>query len=189
MEKNFVGKKIMALLEAKDMGLDVLSECSGLTEAQIELLLNSDDIPSLSPLIKIARGLGVRLGSLLDDNEHIGPSVCRASEQSATFSSQMSYANSHLDFFSMAGSKSGRHFEPFMIDVKPSSHNETKILSSHEGEEFLYVLSGSVRIDYGKQVFELSAGDSIYYDSIVSHLVSAANEESARVLAIVYTPF
>ncbi len=189
MEKNFVGEKIAALLEAKKIGVDELAERSGLSMTQIELLLKSDDIPSLAPLIKIARGLGVRLGTLLDDNELHGPAICRATEQHATFSSQMSYANSHLDFFSMAGNKSGRHFEPFMIEVKPSSNDATKVLSSHEGEEFLYVLSGSIRVDYGKQVYELSAGDSIYYDSIVNHLVSAANDAPARILAIVYTPF
>lgn len=187
MEKNFVAEKIAALLDAKKIGIDDLAERSGLSMAQIELLLKSDDIPSLAPLIKIARGLGVRLGTLLDDNEWHGPAICRANEQHATFSSQMTNANSHLDFFSMAGNKAGRHFEPFMIDVKPN--NTTKVLSSHEGEEFLYVLSGSVRIDYGKQVYELTQGDSIYYDSIVNHLVSAANDEPARILAIVYTPF
>jgi quercetin dioxygenase-like cupin family protein len=77
--------------------------------------------------------------------------------------------------------------EPFLIDIKPSSRNEP-ILSSHEGEEFIFVLQGSITINYGKEIHILHKGDSIYYDSIVYHLVSALNGEPAQIVAVVYTP-
>ena len=76
--------------------------------------------------------------------------------------------------------------EPFLIDIKPSLTLEP-ILSSHEGEEFIFVLQGSVRINYGKETYLLVQGDSIYYDSIVDHLVSAVDDEPAQILAVVYT--
>ena len=60
--------------------------------------------------------------------------------------------------------------------------------SSHEGEEFLYVLKGSITVLYGLHEFVLNVGESIYYDSIVEHLVTSTNNESAQVLAVVYTP-
>jgi len=47
----------------------------------------------------------------------------------------------------------------------------------------------SIEISYGKETFTLLAGDSIYYDSIVTHNVHAAPGASARLLAIVYTPY
>ena len=78
--------------------------------------------------------------------------------------------------------------EPFLIDIKPSSTHEP-ILSSHEGEEFIFVLKGSVKINYGKETHVLLTGDSIYYDSIVDHLVSALNGDPAQIVAVVYTPF
>jgi quercetin dioxygenase-like cupin family protein len=62
------------------------------------------------------------------------------------------------------------------------------MLSSHEGEEFIYVLNGNVKILYGNSSYTLSAGDSIYYDSIVEHLVEAADHNPAKILAVVYTP-
>lgn len=189
MKKNIVGGKIRTLCADKNISIEDLSERSGLTVAQIELIEISDTVPSLSPLIKIARALGVRLGTFLDDSDELGPVVHRQTEvqQSATFSSQLSNANSHLDFFSLAASKTGRHMEPFLIDIKPSLTHEP-ILSSHEGEEFIFVINGSVKINYGKETHTLQKGDSIYYDSIVDHLVSALNNEPAQIVAVVYTP-
>ena len=189
MKKNTVGKKISILCADKIISLEELAEGSGLTVAQIELIQNSENIPSLSPLIKIARALGVRLGTFLDDSNELGPVVHRQAEtlQPATFSSQLSTSNSHLDFFSLAGSKAGRHMEPFLIDIQPSTVNEP-ILSSHEGEEFIFVIQGAVKIQYGKEIYELQKGDSIYYDSIVDHIVSAATSQPAQIVAVVYTP-
>jgi quercetin dioxygenase-like cupin family protein len=62
-------------------------------------------------------------------------------------------------------------------------------LSAHEGEEFIYVLSGEIEISYGRERYRLAQGDSIYYDSVVDHNVHSANGEPAVILAIVYAPF
>ncbi|MDR3653800.1 MAG: XRE family transcriptional regulator [Paludibacter sp.] len=189
MNKNIVSEKISTLCADKNITKAELAERSGLTISQIELIESSDIVPSLSPLIKIARALGVRLGTFLDDSDQFGPVIHRQFDvqQPATFSSQLSSANSHLDFFSLAASKTGRHMEPFLIDIKPSTTHEP-ILSSHEGEEFIFVIRGSVKINYGKHTHILQQGDSIYYDSIVDHLVSAATTEPAQIVAVVYTP-
>ncbi|NDV46690.1 XRE family transcriptional regulator [Paludibacter sp. 221] len=189
MEQNVVGKKIVTLCTDKNIPLEELAERSGLTAAQVDKIINSDRIPSLGSLIKIARALGVRVGTFLDDSEELGPVIQRKDDiqEAATFSSQLSDANSHLDFYSLASQKAGRHMEPFVINIKPSAEHKP-ILSTHEGEEFIYVLQGAIKVHYGKNQHVLQAGDSIYYDSIVDHLVEALNGETAQILAVVYTP-
>ena len=72
--------------------------------------------------------------------------------------------------------------EPFIIDIQPSVSKDF-ILSAHEGEEFIYVLSGEIEINYGKAVYHLQEGDSIFYDSIVEHHVHAHKEKGAKILA------
>ncbi len=190
MGNSLVSEKIKTILSDKNVSIQELSQRSGLSETAIKVVLDSDKIPSLAALIKIARGLGVRPGTFLDDSTQLGPVVTKASDtnKQATFSSQLTDTNSHLDFYSLAGNKSGRHMEPFVISINPASTNETT-LSTHEGEEFLYVLNGSVKVVYGVQSYELHQGDSIYYDSIVEHLVCSANANPATILAVVYTPF
>lgn len=78
--------------------------------------------------------------------------------------------------------------EPFLIDIAPASDVDF-ILSTHEGEEFIYVLNGIVEINYGKDVYVLEEGDSIYYDSIVAHHVHAGNGSTAKILGVIYTPY
>ena len=187
---NTVIKKIEKISSDRNLSPAELALRSGLTLEQLDLIFNNDKIPSLATLIKIARALGVRLGTLLDDNENYGPAVTRASDKQnpATFSSQLATNNSHMDFFSLASRKAGRAMEPFIIDIKPGEEGEM-ISSSHEGEEFIYVLSGSISVTYGNETIVLNTGDSIYYDSIVDHLITTPTGEPAQILAVVYSPF
>ncbi|HAK47132.1 MAG TPA: DNA-binding protein, partial [Spirochaeta sp.] len=55
-------------------------------------------------------------------------------------------------------------------------------------EEFIYVLEGEIEINYGKDVYNLTSGESIYYDSIVEHDVKAAGNAAARILAVIHEP-
>jgi quercetin dioxygenase-like cupin family protein len=93
-----------------------------------------------------------------------------------------------MDYFSLAADKPGRHIEPFIIQVAPRENGNNFILSSHEGEEFIYCLEGSFEISYGADTYVLNEGDSIYYDSIIAHHVHAADVKGAKILAVVYTP-
>lgn len=186
---NAVTEKIKTLCADRNISAEELAESAGLTAKQMKLIFDSEKIPSLASLIRISRALGVRLGTFLDDNENIGPAVNKHIRQThpVTFTSHLASDNSHIDFFALAASKSGRHMEPFLIEIKPAKASKM-VPSSHEGEEFLYVLKGSIAIFYGMDKYILTEGDSIYYDSIVEHLVTAAESESAQVLAVVYTP-
>ena len=173
----------------RNLSLEEVSKRSGLCVDEIEKIEKGDLIPSLTPLIKIARVLGTRLGSFLDDDENLGPVVTRKETHTSItrFSNRDGAVSSDLDFFSLAQNKTSRHMEPFLIDIHPLSEKEYR-MSSHEGEECIYVLSGSIEVKYGSETHVLNEGDSIYYDSIVEHHVHSASGEAARILAVIYTP-
>lgn len=184
-----VGEKIKALRENKSIAIEELAERSGLALEQIERIEQNIDIPSLAPLIKIARVLGVRLGTFLDDNDETGPAICRKNEtsDSISFSNNATQSRKHMEYHSLSKSKADRHMEPFIIDVSPTEVTDF-VLSSHEGEEFIMVMEGMMEISYGKSTHLLEEGDSIYYDSIVPHHVHAYEGRAAKILAVVYTP-
>ena len=190
IENNLVGSKITTIRQSKKVGIEELAERCGFSNNMMEKIEKGDTIPSLGHLIKVARALGVRLGTFLDDNDRLGPVVSRKGQmqEGAGFSTTNNDTGSGLTFHPLAGDKSGRHFEPFLIDIAPSPASITH-LSSHEGEEFIYVLSGEIEISYGKERYRLEQGDSIYYDSVIDHNVHSANGEPAVILAIVYAPF
>ncbi len=189
---SIVGAKIKRLRETKNLSLEEISERSGLTVEQIQSIETDQNLPSLGPLIKIARALGVRLGTFMDDNDAIGPIVTRAKDREAdssiSFSNGATDARKHMEYHPLAQQKAGRHMEPFVIDINPEETPNFQ-LSDHEGEEFIYVMQGEVEIVYGKETYNLKEGDSIFYDSIVKHHVHGAPGKSAKILAVVYIPF
>ncbi len=184
-----VGEKIKTLRQNLSITIEELAQRSNLTTEQIERIENNIDIPSLAPLIKIARVLGVRLGTFLDDQDESGPVVCRKQEAQETisFSNNATQSRKHMEYRSLSKSKTDRHMEPFMIDVAPTQGSDF-ILSAHEGEEFIMVMEGTMEISYGTTTYLLEEGDSIYYDSIVPHHVHAFEGQAAKILAVIYTP-
>jgi quercetin dioxygenase-like cupin family protein len=185
-----VGTKITQLRESRKLNIPQLAERSELPEDLVQRIESGDLIPSLTPLIKIGRALGVRLGTFLDDVEHLGPIINRKGQlaKAVRFAGKSMASTGELDFYALALDKSGRNMEPFLIDILPATDKDFP-LSTHEGEEFMYVLSGQIEILYGKDQHRLQEGDSIYLDSIVPHHVHAYGDEPARILAVVYTPF
>ena len=63
------GERIVELCKTYSVSRETLAERSGLPLDLIRTIEESGHIPGLAPLIKIARALGVRLGTLLDDHE------------------------------------------------------------------------------------------------------------------------
>ena len=188
----FVGSKIKGLRETKNLSVEEIAESTGLSVEQITSIENDQNLPSLGPLIKIARALGVRLGTFMDDNDSLGPVVTRAEDRekdsSISFSNGAVDARKHMEYHPLAQQKAGRHMEPFIIDINPTDNLDYK-LSAHEGEEFIYVMEGEIEVEYGKEKYLLKQGDSIYYDSIVKHHLHSALGKSAKILALVYIPF
>lgn len=188
-DDNRIGAKLTTLRESLGLGLEELAERCGCEASSIADLESGAVAPSLAPLIKVTRALGVRLGTLLDDDTQVGPVVTRSGDANAVRRAKSLETSSDagvLDFFSLAKGKASRHMEPFLIDVSPAGDEEHS-LSSHEGEEFIHVVAGSIEVAYGKDLHVLEAGDSIYYDSIVPHQVRA-HGAPARILAVVYAP-
>ena len=191
--KNTLGRRIIELRKTYSVSPEELAERSGV---QVELIRKIEDeelIPDLAPLVKISRALGVRLGTLLDDHEELGPVITRAETagDSVRFITGLPGSgpgnNEHqgLTFHALAADKGGRHMEPFIVDIEPVAVQKK---STHEGEEFIYVLSGNLSVEYGTQSHTLRKGDSVYYDSIVPHRVISGDGKPVRILAVLYTP-
>lgn len=185
-----VGERIANIRQLKNITREELADRCQFSAEMLARLEESEAIPSLGHLVKIARALGERLGTFLDDMDESGPVICRQglARPGASFSNKKSNARVNLDFAALASDKSGRHMEPFIIDID-STERTDYIMSSHEGEEFVYVLSGSIEIIYGKETHILEPGDSIYYDSVVEHHIHSANGQTGKILAVVYAPF
>lgn len=188
---SIIGKLITQLRTENNLTIEELSERSGISVEKINEIENCTTTPSLGVLIKISRSLGSRLGTLLDGQENFGAVVTRARKgiESHTVVGADNNQQEHLSFFSLAQGKNDRHMEPLVIEVRSQGGELHEMKSEHEGEEFLYVLEGSIKLHYGEEIHLLERGDSIYYDSIVPHAIVNAGSSPSKILATIYTPY
>jgi transcriptional regulator with XRE-family HTH domain len=184
-----LGTKIKNLRESLGLTQADLATAAGIDESQAGLIEADEVSPAISTLIKISRRMGVRLGTLLDGTEAGDPVVTTAEAMAPTINSSKAGNSQHLDFYSLAGQKLDRNMEPFYIAIRWADCGDKKNWSTHEGEEFIYVLEGAIEVHYGKEKFTVGAGESIYYDSIVAHCVGSVDRDApAKAIAVTYTP-
>ena len=188
MKTGKVSQRIEYFMGKREISLKQLAELTGLETGFLSTMLKENVYPPLGPLMKIARALGVRLGTFLDDQESTDPYIVRKADREAEFSVLGGKDKpTALKFYSLGKGKTDRHMEPFFVEILPESAREKK-LSSHEGEEFITVHKGSIEVIYGKESHLLHKGDSVYYNSVVPHYVSCAGDEKAEIHAVIYIP-
>ena len=202
---NAAGARVRAIREARGMDLSALAETTNLSAAFLEGLENGDIYPPIGTLQKVARALDVRLGTFLDGEESQDPVIARIEgfpdgrhlppPQEAASAPQGGCAEPAADMrrpgyiYQVLGKgKSDRNMEPFCVEFFPPAPGEEPRLSSHQGEEFILVLAGRLRLSYGRESYELSPGETVYYNSIVPHALTALDGEPVRILGVAYNP-
>lgn len=188
MKTEKVGQRIRTFMAKQELSLDELARRTSLETGVLTTIVEDDVYPSLGPLLKIARALDVRLGTFLDDQTSSDPLVVRRDDRKQELSMLRGKDKPvALKFYSLGSGKSDRHMDPFYVELLPESEN-TKELSSHEGEEFIVVYAGRVAVTYVTEDYVLEAGDSIYYNSIVPHYVSCMGAQPAAIYAVLHIP-
>ena len=207
-----VGARVRAIREARGMDLAALAETTHLSAAFLESLENGAVYPPIGTLQKVARALDVRLGTFLDGEESKDPVIARiegfpdgrhaapphtedAGAAPCPGPAAASAAEPAADMLRpgyiyqvLGQGKSDRNMEPFYVEFFPPAPGAEAHLSSHQGEEFILVLAGRLGVRYGRESYELSAGETIYYNSIVPHALTALDGAPVRILGVAYNP-
>ena len=182
-----VGEKIRLLRDQKGLSLKDVADRTGFSTALISQMENHLVSPSLGTLIKLAKALEVKVGDFLGEGHEEPFAIVRKDERKTVsrFASKegvkYGYAYESLGF-----DKKNRHMEPFIVTLEPATLKTSKT-STHEGEEFLYVLEGEMEVILENHTDVLYPGDSIYYDSTIPHRVQCHQEKVTRILAVLYT--
>ena len=183
-----IGNRIKSVREARKMTVEDIKKETGLSKSYLKEIENDDDTPNLGNVSKISKVLGIRTGTFLDGEEDLSPVVSSLkSRRRLNGIRGRSAGRDHMHFFSLSSQQKNRQMDATVIILDPAGGR--KFYKSHEGEEFLLVLDGKLEVGYGKQVYVLKPGQSIYYDSIVPHhLASALKRKPCKILAVTYFP-
>ena len=185
-ETQELGERVRTFRERLGLSQADLAVNSGVDAALVAAIEAGEAYPALGILLKLSRALGVRLGTFMDDHFRPDPLIVRAGERQASFPQHIGAARESIRYCALGRGKADRHMEPLFIELAPK---EPATPTSHEGEEFLVAVSGQLVILYGRERYVLEPGDSVYYNSIVPHSVTAGGTEPATAFAVIYQPF
>lgn len=181
-----LGSRIKTYRERLGLSTEDLATNAGIDEELVKNIENGTVYPAIGVLVKLSRALGQRLGTFMDDQFIPDPLIVPSSERTEETPLHHGAGPGNYHYYPLGKGKTDRHMEPMYIEIEPT---EESCLSSHEGEEFIIVVSGEVDLTYGKDKHRLKAGDSMYYNSVVPHEVAAAGNAKAAIYAVIYTPF
>lgn len=190
MSDNKLGIRIRRYREKLQLSQEALAEKSGVPLRTVVEVEEGRCDPVLGIRIRLARALGQRLGTFVDDVYTPAPVVSRKDEREQSEVADVEHtpeprSPSVSRYYALAKGKADRAMEPFFIEFPAGAKAD---YSSHEGEEFIVCVSGTVSVDHGGTIYTLKPGDSIYYDAIVKHKAEPAGEGPASLYAVVYLP-
>jgi mannose-6-phosphate isomerase-like protein (cupin superfamily) len=177
----FIAERIKGLREMSGLSAETLAKEF---EIPIEKFLEYEsgriDIP-VGFLYKAAHKFKVELSVLLTGENprlHVYCVVRKDQGLSVERRKQYKYENLAYNFIN-------KKAEPFIVRIAPNKETDPAEFNSHPGQEFNYVIEGTMKVIIDTHEIILNAGDSIYYDSAYRHAMRAMNQMPVKILAIV----
>ena len=178
-----IGKRLKSLREEKGISLDELSSRTGFDAEFLSKIEKQEIYPQLGTVIKLSKSLDAVFGQVLAGEGDKPYSITRRHDRKTVSRSTSQKGQQKIyTYKGLAPEVKGRSMEPLIVHLQAGSGKE---VSRHDGEEFIYVLSGTVLLEIGEDHFELEPGDSAYYLSTIPHWI-AAKDDGATILAVIY---
>lgn len=175
-----IAMRIADLRESADYSVPKMAQVCGVSEAEYESYESGKaDIP-ISFLLKLNEVFRVDMTELLTGETprlNVLSVTRKGKGQETKREDQYVYKNLAYNFLH-------RKIEPLYVTIEPDENKEL-VPNSHEGQEFDYILTGTMRIVVGDHDITLGEGDSIYYDSRTPHAMQALGGETMHFLAMV----
>ncbi len=175
-----VAMRIRDLRDISGLSAPEVARRAGIDPDDYQAYESGESDFSFSHLFNIAKVLGVDISDLLtgESPKLHGYILTRAGE-GLEFHRRDQYLYHHLAY-----NFKDKLAEPFLVTVSEDRKDAQKQAHSHAGQEFDYVLEGTLKIILGGQELFLKQGDSIYYDSSLPHVMYAL-EGDCRFIAVV----
>jgi quercetin dioxygenase-like cupin family protein/ribosome-binding protein aMBF1 (putative translation factor) len=180
-----VGERVKTVREGRNLSLQDISQRTDLDVSVLEQIESGSLAPPLGIVIKLAKALDLKMGYFISGEEDRAYTIVRKSDRKVV----SRYDSKKGEYYgygyeSLAPHKKNRHMEPFLVSLDPAETEEER--STHDGQEFIYVLEGTMEVRLDEEIHILRPGDAIYYDSTVPHLVKCHGDKRTRILAVLY---
>ena len=179
-EVSVLGNKLRVLRGTARLTLQQLSKRTGISVSTLSKIENGQLSPTYEKIAALASGLQVEVGELFRGPErpavHARRSVTLRDQGVFHRTRQYEYEVLHSDLVD-------KRFIPLVTTIKAHETAEFPELLRHDGEEFIYVLSGTVMVHTDCYApLQLVEGDSCYFDSTMGHVIVSAGPDDAKIL-------
>lgn len=181
-----LGSRVRQLRKERSWTLEQAAQKAGLARSTLSKIENDQMSPTFDAVKKLADGLGVSVPQLFtppkSDQVMARLSVTKTGEGrehvTATYEHEL-----------LAGELKSKAMLPYRARIRARSFEDFDGWVRHDGEEFLYVLSGIIEFytEFYEPV-ELRRGDSAYYDAAMGHNVVSVSQEDATILWVTSLP-
>ena len=175
-----IGKKIKRLRIEKQLTQEELANRCELSKGFISQLENDLTSPSIATLIDILEILGTNLKEFFNDTES-EKIVFVKDDMFETEDEELKY-----EFKWLVPNSQKNEMEPVIVTIQPGG--QCKEEKPHEGEEFGYVLAGSVFLHLGEKKLKVRKGESFYFKPRAKHFLSNEGKTVAKVLWVSTPP-
>jgi transcriptional regulator with XRE-family HTH domain len=158
------GDRIKKLRTQQLRTLQEIADACGFTKSLLSKIENGRTAPSVASLSKIAAALGVKLSQLLEDSAG-GGTLCETNKE--VLAKGLTSTEKGYKFHSFASGRADKTMQPFLFVAEKGGVKGKPL--SHPGEEFVFVLEGSMEYRVGNTVYRLGPGDSLYFDAVEEH--------------------
>ena len=173
-----LGRKVRSRRRHLSLTLAAVSERSGLSVPYLSQVERDQANPTVTALGAIAHALGVNLNYFLPTSTG-SASIKRALDEDIVRMAELGYRVQRL-----ASGEPGAPLEPLLVHIPPGYAGAP---NAHLGDEFVFVLSGTLRLTLGDDTTDLTPGDSANHSSAVDHCWANPSDEET-VLLWVGTP-
>jgi transcriptional regulator with XRE-family HTH domain len=181
-----VGERVRAVREGRGLSLQDISMRTDMDVSVLEKIEDGTIAPPLGTVIRLAKALEMKMGYFISGEEDMPYTIVRGDDRKVISRYDSKKGKQYgYEYESLAPHKQDRHMEPFLVTLVPADTEEER--STHDGQEFIYVLEGVMEVRLGEEIHLLDPGDAIYYDSTVPHLVKCHGTNATKILAVLYT--
>lgn len=177
-----LGKRVKQIRLSQNLTLEEASKRTGLASSTLSKIENEQISPTFSAVHKLVNGLGIDIPQLFTHPTEDNPGL--AGRRDLTRHGQgKPHPTKTYEHELLAVQLSNKKMLPFKTTIRARRWGEFRDWVRHDGEEFLYVLSGSV-LFYSEfyEPIEMQGGDSMYYDCRMGHALISTSEADAEVL-------
>ncbi|MFW2544524.1 helix-turn-helix domain-containing protein [Primorskyibacter sp. 2E107] len=175
-----LGQRVRELRKEKAWTLEQAARQAGLARSTLSKIENGQMSPTYDALKKLAVGLEISVPQLFTppQQEKVNGRMTVTRDGEGQSQATATYEHELL-----AETLTRKKMLPYRARVRARSMEEFDGWVRHDGEEFLYVLTGVIRLytEFYEPV-EMKRGDSAYYDSTMGHNVISVSEEDANIL-------